>query len=100
MNDTNFSLGRIILLTYIIIGSNYCSDLFSPELKNAIKNNRLVQHLILFLLITTLIVVFGNPLDVNVSNNEQINTMMIAILVYIWFVLTTKFKQSANGHGK
>ena len=48
MNDTNFSLGRIILLTYIIIGSNYCSDLFSPELKNAIKNNRLVQHRLCF----------------------------------------------------
>jgi hypothetical protein len=36
-------IGKILLLTYIIIASNYCSNLFSNSLKNAIENNRYVQ---------------------------------------------------------
>ena len=52
--ELNFSIGRIILLTYIIISSSYCTNLFSNGLKNAIENNKYAQHIILLLLITHL----------------------------------------------
>jgi hypothetical protein len=88
--DINFSVGRIILLTYVILASQYCSNLFSHGLKEAIESNRMVQHLILLILIMALLIIFGNPLGVEVTNNQQFNIIIMSLLVYVWFILTTK----------
>lgn len=94
--DINFSVGRIVLLTYIILASQYCSNLFSHGLKEAIENNRMVQHLILIILIMTLMIVFGNPFCVEITNNEQFNIIIMTLLVYVWFIMTTKLDLSWN----
>ena len=94
--DINFSIGRIVLLTYVILSSQYCSNLFSHGLKNAIESNRLVQHLILLILIMTLMIIFGNPLGVEITNNEQFNTIVMSLLVYVWFIMTTKLDLTWN----
>lgn len=96
MLDINFSIGRIVLLTYIILASQYCSNLFSHGLKEAIENNRMVQHLILLILIMALMIVFGNPLGVEFTNNEQFNTVIMSLLVYVWFIMTTKLDLTWN----
>jgi hypothetical protein len=96
MLDINFSIGRIVLLTYIILASQYCSNLFSHGLKEAIESNRLVQHLILLILIMTLMIIFGNPLNVEFTNNEQFNIIIMSLLVYVWFVMTTKLDLTWN----
>jgi hypothetical protein len=94
--DINFSIGRIVLLTYVILASQYCSNLFSHGLKEAIESNRMVQHLILLILIMTLMIIFGNPLKVEFTNNEQFNVIIMSLLVYIWFIMTTKLDLSWN----
>ena len=94
--DINFSIGRIVLLTYVILASQYCSNLFSHGLKEAIESNRMVQHLILLILIMTLMIIFGNPLGVEFTNNEQFNIIVMSLLVYVWFVMTTKLDLSWN----
>jgi hypothetical protein len=94
--DINLSIGRIVLLTYIILASQYCSNLFSHGLKEAIENNRMVQHLILLILIMTLMIVFGNPLGVEFTNNEQFNIIIMTLLVYVWFIMTTKLDLTWN----
>jgi hypothetical protein len=94
--DINFSVGRIVLLTYIILASQYCSNLFSHGLKEAIESNRMVQHLILVILIMALMIVFGNPFGVEFTNNEQFNIIIMTLLVYVWFVMTTKLDLAWN----
>jgi hypothetical protein len=94
--DINFSVGRIILLTYVILASQYCSNLFSHGLKEAIESNRMVQHLILIILIMSLMIIFGNPLKIEFTNNEQFNIIIMTLLVYVWFILTTKLDLSWN----
>jgi hypothetical protein len=94
--DLNFSIGRIVLLTYIILASSYCSNLFSHGLKEAIENNRMAQHLILLILIITLMTIFGNPLGVDITHNEQTNTIIMSLLVYVWFIMTTKLDLTWN----
>jgi hypothetical protein len=94
--DINFSVGRIVLLTYVILASQYCSNLFSHGLKEAIESNRMVQHLILLILIMVLMIIFGNPLGVEITNNEQFNIVIMSLLVYVWFVMTTKLDLSWN----
>ena len=94
--DINFSVGRIVLLTYIILASQYCSNLFSHGLREAIESNRMVQHLILLILIMTLMIVFGNPFGVEFTNNEQFNVIIMTLLVYVWFIMTTKLDLGWN----
>ena len=94
--DMQFSIGHIILLTYIIIASNYCTNLFSKGLKEAIENNRMLQHLILLILIMSLIIISGNSNTVQVTKNEQFNIVIMSLLIYVWFILTTKLNIAWN----
>ena len=94
--DINFSIGRIVLLTYVILASSYCTNLFSRGLKEAIENNRMAQHLILLILIMTVMTIFGNPLGVQITKNEQGNMILMSLLVYVWFIMTTKLDLTWN----
>ena len=94
--ESNLSIGKILLLTYIIIASSYCSNLFSNGLKKAIETNRYVQHIILILLIMTLMILFGNPFGVQLSSSHTFNIVIITLLIYVWFILTTKLDLSWN----
>ena len=96
MIELNFSIGRIILLTYIIIASGYCTNLFSHGLKRSIENNKFAQHIILILLIMSLMICFGNPFSVEITSNQQINIVIMSLLVYVWFILTTKLDLAWN----
>ena len=94
--ELNFSIGRIILLTYIILASSYCSSLFSNGLKKAIQENKFAQHIILILLIISLMICFGNPFGVEITSNQQVNIVIMSLLVYVWFIMTTKLDLSWN----
>ena len=94
--ESNLSIGKILLLTYIIIASSYCSNLFSNGLKNAIESNRYVQHIILILLIMSLMILFGNPFGVQLTSSHTFNIVIITLLIYVWFILTTKLDLSWN----
>ncbi len=94
--ELNFSIGRIILLTYIIIASSYCTNLFSRGLKESLENNKFAQHLVLILLIMSLMICFGNPFSVKVTTNEYFNMIIMSLLVYVWFIMTTKLDLSWN----
>ena len=90
MVQPNLSIGKILLLTYIIIASSYCSNLFSNGMKQAIESNRHVQHLILIVLIMSLMILFGNPFGSQLTSNYAINIAIMTLLIYAWFILTTK----------
>ena len=94
--DINLSIGRVILLTYVILASGYCSSLFSKGLKQAIEDNRMVQHLLLLILIIALMTIIGNPLGVEPTENQQLNIIISSLLIYVWFILTTKLDLSWN----
>ena len=94
--ELNLSIGKVLLLTYIIIASSYCSNLFSNSFKKAIESNRFIQHIILILLIMSLMLLFGNPFSVNISTSHTLNIVILTLLIYVWFILTTKLDLSWN----
>lgn len=94
--ELNLSIGKVLLLTYIIISSSFCSNLFSNGLKKAIESNRFVQHMILILLIMSLMILFGNPFGVEISSSHTFNIVIITLLIYVWFILTTKLDLAWN----
>jgi hypothetical protein len=94
--ELNLSIGKVLLLTYIIIASSYCSNLFSNGLKKAIESNRYVQHIILIILIMSLMLLFGNPFGVEITSNYTFNIVILTLLIYAWFILTTKLDLAWN----
>ena len=96
MEQINLSIGKVLLLTYIIIASSYCSNLFSNGLKKAIESNRYVQHLVLIILIMSLMILFGSPFGVQLSTSHTFNIVILTLLIYVWFILTTKLDLAWN----
>lgn len=94
--ELNLSIGKILLLTYIIIASSYCSNLFSNGLKKAIESNKFVQHIILILLILSLMILFGNPFGIEISSSHTFNIVILTLVIYAWFILTTKLDLTWN----
>lgn len=92
--ELNLSIGKVLLLTFIIISSSYCSNLFSNGLKNALETNRYVQHIVLIILIMSLMILFGNPFGTKLSTNHTFNIVVITLLIYAWFILMTKLDLS------
>ena len=96
METPAYSIGRIALLSYLILASPYCSNLFSSSLKEEIENNRYAQHLILLTLIITLLIMFGNPFGFELGDNDLLNSIFIGIVLYIWIIFTTKLDLKYN----
>jgi hypothetical protein len=92
--ELNLSIGKVLLLTYIIISSSYCSNLFSNSLKKELESNRYIQHIVLIILIMSLMILFDNPFGVQLSTNNTFNIVIITLLIYAWFILMTKLDLS------
>lgn len=88
--ELNLSIGKVLLLTFIIISSSYCTNLFSDGLKKELETNRYAQHIILIILIMSMMILFGNPFGLNLSSNYAFNFVIITLLIYAWFILMTK----------
>jgi hypothetical protein len=92
--ELNLSIDKVLLLTFIIISSSYCSNLFSNGLKKALESNKYAQHIVLIILIMSLVILFGNPYKTQLSTNHTFNIIIIILLIYVWFILLTKLDLS------
>lgn len=92
--ELNLSISKVLLLTFIIISSSYCSNLFSNGLKKALESNRYVQHIVLIILIMSLMILFDNPFGSKITTNHSFNIVIITLLIYAWFILMTKLDLS------
>ena len=77
--QSTYSVGRVLLLTYLILMAPSCTNLFSNSLKDLIQTNRFAQHLILLLLIITLVLMFGSPLGTDIRKNETFNGIIVGV---------------------
>jgi hypothetical protein len=78
----NNSLSKALLFFYLCIAGSYTKDLYSGQLKDFIKDNRLIQHLIGLITMTIIIIEYGNM--------DICNSIIYSIISYCWFILTTK----------
>ncbi len=44
----------------------------------------------------SLMILFGNPFGVQLSSSHTFNIVMITLLIYVWFILTTKLDLAWN----
>ena len=44
----------------------------------------------------SMMILFGNPFGVEISTNHTFNIVIITLLIYVWFILTTKLDLAWN----
>lgn len=71
---------------YLLIFCNATYEILGCKLKQTLKSNIYVKHLIAFILLIFLIVLTNE----NYANKHLFEVLLIAILIYIWFIITTR----------
>lgn len=79
----DYSIARILLVFYLILASGYTSDLLGKQFKSYIKENRIFQHVVAFIMMFVLITVIGGVTD-------NFRAVMFSVFGYIWFLFMTK----------
>lgn len=84
MKLLDINLTKIVLAMYLIIGNSYTKELYSGQVHEFIKSNRLAQHFIAF----TTVLVLISMVHSDVQNWLEI--VAYTVTTYLWFILTTK----------
>jgi NADH:ubiquinone oxidoreductase subunit 6 (subunit J) len=74
---------------YLIIASNYIADLFSCKFREFLSNSMLIKHIICLCMFGFLVILSKSGIDLD-KNNAYVEALIITLLLYIWFVLTTR----------
>jgi len=77
------NLSNGILLFYVAIAANFTQDLYSRQLREFIRNHRIMHHIIGYIILLYTI-------SYTTDRAEWINIYAFTALVYLWFILTTK----------
>ena len=88
--NKNFSLGKIILLFYILLSSSALFPLLSKQWKNTLENNRIAQHILGIMTLMSIVILIS---DGKFGNQRVI---IYTVLGYLWFVLSTKLDLHFN----
>ena len=83
----NISLTQALLVFYIIIASNFTDGLFSKQIRTYFNENRVAQHLIAFIMLLVIIILFSGQIQLD-------NAIFLTIIGYSWFILSQKM----DGH--
>lgn len=80
---SNITMMTTMLIFYLLIANNHLQTLYSGQLTNFIQNNRYAQHMIAFITMLVIIIMFAGVRDLKVAS-------FYAVVAYSWFILTTK----------
>lgn len=89
ISQSNISISRALLIFYVLIASNYTTDLFAKQFKKFLSGNRIAQHVIGY--ITMLIIIM------NVAGIQDTKpALLYSFIAYVWFIFTTKLDLQWN----
>ena len=71
---------------YLLIFCNFIYEIIGCKLKQTLKTNIYIKHLLAFILLIFLIILTNE----NYASKHPIEILIISILVYIWFIITTR----------
>ena len=83
LNTNQINLAKVLLVFYLIIGSNFTDNLLGKQMKEFINNNRIAQHVIGFLTMIVLVTLIGGVADTS-------QAICYALIGYIIFIFSTK----------
>jgi len=72
-----------LLGLYLGLGLNQCSDLLPNKMKKLINDNKIIQHIIGFIIILVI-------MNITYHNMNYINLVTCSLFIYIMFIFSTK----------
>lgn len=82
--DQNISIIKVLLLFYVLTSNSLLQPLLSKQWNTMVQNNRLIQHIIGFTTMMTLVAL------VSENNTNYLNIMAYSLVGYLWFIFSTK----------
>lgn len=74
---------NVVLLFYLLIGSNYIGDLYSGQMRDLIRSNIYIKHIIAFSIIIVMTKYIMNL-------NEPYKLLLYSLAAYLLFIISTK----------
>lgn len=71
---------------YLFLCGNILSELYDSEMRNFLKTNLFAKHII----VIVLLFIFYISRDKNLNESNILKIILSVLLIYIWFILTTK----------
>lgn len=81
--ESSISISKVLLIFYILIANNYTQDLLGKQFRSFLEENRMMQHIIAFILLLVIINLFSG-----INNPEKL--LAFSFIGYTWFILSTK----------
>jgi hypothetical protein len=82
----NIKIAIFLFSFYLLVFCNATYEILGCKLKQALKSNIYIKHLIAFILLTFLIVLTNE----DYANKNIYQIILLGILIYIWFIITTR----------
>ena len=82
--SSSFSLGKIILIFYIIASSSALFPLLSKQWKTVLENDRIAQHILAIMTMLSIVILVSN------GNFSLQRIFSYTVIGYLMFVFTTK----------
>jgi len=89
ITNSNVSISKALMIFYLLVASNFTSNLFSKQMKGFFETNRLAQHFLGLITMLVIIIVIGNI-------QETKPAILYTFIAYLWFILTTKLDLQWN----
>lgn len=83
INSNKTSLAKVLLIFYVLIASELSDNLMAKQMKEYIRDNKYVQHIIGFLTMFILVTLVGGVVDTR-------SALVYSLVGYIWFIFSTK----------
>jgi len=80
----NLSIGKIILLFYLLVSSTSLFPLLSKQWKKELENNRIAQHILGITTMMALVILISN------GKFSTLRIILYTFLGYLWFIMATK----------
>ena len=78
-----YSLLSSLLLFYLLVSNSLTNNLMGKQMKTYLRDNRLAQHVIAFVMMLVLMILIG-------KFDNIIDVLLCTSLGYMWFIFTTK----------
>jgi len=83
IKSNHTSIAKVLLVFYVLIASSCTDGLMAKQMREYIKDNKFMQHIIGFLTMIVLVSMIGGVVDTR-------SIILYALIGYVWFILSTK----------
>lgn len=83
----NFSITKILLLFYMLVGNSLLQPLLSKQWIETVKNDRIIKHIIGVTTMLTIAMLISDDFS---EDFDYFSVTIYSLIAYVWFIFLTK----------